>query len=173
MRTPNGPTPQAGRPCDARDFGTALGELYSVPLMHGAERIGELVVGARVGSRRLRRLHPEALGGPGGDGRARHRARRGTADFARTRVVSAREEERRRLRRDLHDGLGSALSGIAFMADAARNYVRPQPQEAIELLTRLRQETTNALEDVRRLVYDLGPARPRRPRSPCGTACPG
>lgn len=76
---------------------------------------------------------------------------------ARTRVVSAREEERRRLRRDLHDGLGSALSGIAFMADAARNYVRPQPQEAIELLTRLRQETTNALEDVRRLVYDLGP----------------
>ena len=43
------------------------------------------------------------------------------------------------------------------MADAARNYVRPQPQEAIELLTRLRQETTNALEDVRRLVYDLGP----------------
>ena len=35
-------------------------------------------------------------------------------------TAAAREEERRRLRRDLHDGLGPPLSGIAFTADAAQ-----------------------------------------------------
>jgi signal transduction histidine kinase len=76
---------------------------------------------------------------------------------SRSRVVAARDDERRRLRRDLHDGLGPALTGVGFKADAARNYVRTQPGEAIELLSQLRAETAAALEDVRRLVYDLRP----------------
>ena len=42
-------------------------------------------------------------------------------------IVATREEERRRLRRDLHDGLGPVLTGIAFKADAARNTLSGDP----------------------------------------------
>ena len=38
---------------------------------------------------------------------------------SREQIVAAREEERRRLRRDLHDGLGPTLTGMALAADAA------------------------------------------------------
>ena len=39
----------------------------------------------------------------------------------------AREEERRRIRQDLHDGLGPTLTGIALSADAAANLIDSDP----------------------------------------------
>ena len=39
---------------------------------------------------------------------------------AQGRLVIAREQERRRLRSDLHDGLGPALAGMGFQLDASR-----------------------------------------------------
>lgn len=72
-------------------------------------------------------------------------------------IVAAREEERRRLRRDLHDGLGPVLTGIAFKADAASNTLTDQPGHARELLGALRADTTAAIDDIRRLVYGLRP----------------
>ena len=41
---------------------------------------------------------------------------------ARERLVSAREEERRRLRRDLHDGLGSQLVGLNCKSASPGNW---------------------------------------------------
>lgn len=76
---------------------------------------------------------------------------------SREKLVSAREEERRRLRRDLHDGLGPTLTGVAFTADAAANLISADPQRASELLTTLRTDTRTAIADVRRLVDDLRP----------------
>jgi len=78
---------------------------------------------------------------------------------SRERIVTAREEERRRLRRDLHCtmGWGPVLTGIGFQADAAGNLVRTDPERALELLGRLRAETSAAIDDVRRLVDDLRP----------------
>lgn len=72
-------------------------------------------------------------------------------------VVAALAEERRRLRRDLHDGLGPRLSGVAFTADAARNVVVGDPARAQELLATLRAETVTAIEEIRQLVYDMRP----------------
>jgi signal transduction histidine kinase len=72
------------------------------------------------------------------------------------RLVNAREEERRRLRRDLHDGLGPTLGGLTLGLDAARSVVSGKPS-AEELLVRLKEESQEAVDDVRRLVYGLRP----------------
>ena len=76
---------------------------------------------------------------------------------SREKLVSAREEERRRIRRDLHDGLGPTLTGIAFTADAAANTVTTDAARAHELLATLRADTRTAISDIRRLVDDLRP----------------
>lgn len=76
---------------------------------------------------------------------------------SRRETVTAIEEERRRLRRDLHDGLGPTLTGVAFSADAARNLIARDPEAAAELLTRLRSDTSGAIAEVRRLVEGLRP----------------
>ena len=76
---------------------------------------------------------------------------------SRERIIAAREEERRRLRRELHDGLGPTLTGIAFAADAAANTIDDDPEQSQRLLTTLRRNTRAALADVRRLVDNLRP----------------
>ena len=72
-------------------------------------------------------------------------------------TITALEEERRRLRRDLHDGLGPRLSGIAFTSDAARNSLRSDPDSTDALLVTLRAETVSAIDEIRRLVYAMRP----------------
>lgn len=69
---------------------------------------------------------------------------------ARERLVAAREEERRRLRRDLHDGLGPVLAGAALKLEAAENLLASRPGEAAELLDHARAEIQAAVGDVRR-----------------------
>jgi signal transduction histidine kinase len=76
---------------------------------------------------------------------------------ARTHLVQAREEERRRLRRDLHDGLGPILTGVAFSTDAASNLVMTDPVAAVELIASSRSNVTLALQEIRRIVEDLRP----------------
>ena len=82
-----------------------------------------------------------------------------TADLQRSRerLVSAREEERRRLRRDLHDGLGPALASIVLKLDATRSMPAENRNRVDMLLTELRSETQEAIADIRRLVYELRP----------------
>ncbi|WP_405971210.1 histidine kinase [Streptomyces sp. NBC_00988] len=77
--------------------------------------------------------------------------------LSRERIVAAREEERRRIRRDLHDGLGPTLAGAAFQADAVRNLLTFDPDRAAALLTELRSEVGGAVAEVRRLVDGLRP----------------
>ena len=74
-----------------------------------------------------------------------------------SRLLVAREEERRRLRRDLHDGLGPTLTGMALAADAGANFLDEDPARTRELLGSLRRDSRSALADVRRLVDNLTP----------------
>lgn len=74
---------------------------------------------------------------------------------ARERLVTAREEERRRLRRDLHDGLGPALAALTLKVGAARKLL-PRDREAADvLLAELSDDIQATVSDIRRLVYDL------------------
>ncbi|MEU4569970.1 sensor histidine kinase [Micromonospora sp. NPDC023956] len=76
---------------------------------------------------------------------------------SRRRLAEARDEERRALRRDLHDGLGPALSGIGLGLAATRNLLHRDPARAEELLDRLITELTTRAEDVRDLAHGLLP----------------
>jgi signal transduction histidine kinase len=76
---------------------------------------------------------------------------------SRTRLITAREEERRRLRRDLHDGLGPTLASLTFKIDAARNLLTQDSERADRLLEEVRHQTQETLAQIRRLVYNLRP----------------
>ena len=129
-----------------------------IPLTHQGETIAQLAVQVTQG----RELVPadlrllEELARPAGV--AVHAVRL-TADLQRSRerLVSAREEERRRLRRDLHDGLGPTLAASVLQLDAARRAVVEDPARARELLDGLREQSQAAIADVRRLVDELRP----------------
>ena len=98
-----------------------------------------------------------ALAGPGLLGGVR------AADLRRPRgvhrrLLGAREEERRRLRRDLHDGLGPQLAGVVMGLDVVRSTLRRgQTARAVELLRDGHDQARTAVEDVRRLVSGLRP----------------
>jgi two-component system, NarL family, sensor kinase len=142
--------------------GTAPELLHNTGLSYDGTRIGELIVGVRSGQRRM--SQPDLavlrlLAGPLAI--ALHATALSAAlQESRSGIVAAREEERRRLRRDLHDGLGPVLTGIAFKADAASNTLTApdaEPEHARQLLTGLRADTATAIADIRRLVYGLRP----------------
>ena len=76
---------------------------------------------------------------------------------SREQLVLAREEERRRIRRDLHDGLGPTLAALRLQLGAVRHAVRLNPAAAESLLDELRIDVRNATAEIRRLVYDLRP----------------
>ena len=133
--------------------------VHALPLAYAGRQIGELVVGLRSGERRLDPADERVLlllAAPLAVAlHAMHLATE--VQSSRERIVAAREEERRRLRRDLHDGLGPVLTGVALKADAARNVAHSDPEQARDLLGELRAETTGAISEIRRLVYNLRP----------------
>lgn len=75
---------------------------------------------------------------------------------AQERLVLAREEERRRLRRDLHDGLGPALAALMLQVDTLRNTAHEEATSTA--LLELRGRIQDTVLDVRRIVEGLRPA---------------
>lgn len=128
-------------------------------LSYGGAVTGYLEVGMRPGERRLHardRTVLELVAAPVG---VALRATALSRDVVRSRrdIVTAREEERRRLSRDLHDGLGPLLTGVGFQADAVGNIAHADPDRAAALAKAIRASTDAALDDVRRLLYELRP----------------
>lgn len=72
-------------------------------------------------------------------------------------IIAAREEERRRLRRELHDGLAPTLAAVGLRVDQARSSVRSNPDEAEALLSAIRGDLREAIADIRRVARDLRP----------------
>ncbi len=77
---------------------------------------------------------------------------------ARERLVTSREEERRQLRRDLHDGVGPVLAGLGFTAEAAARALPADPARAAQLLSSVNQQASTAVAAVRRISRELRPA---------------
>ncbi|NUW40091.1 sensor histidine kinase [Nonomuraea rhodomycinica] len=131
----------------------------TVPLVWHGEPVGLLLVGP-TDRRRFPAAHDERVLGTLTPfiADAAHAVRLTAAlQRSRERIITAREEERRRLRRDLHDGLGQSLSGMAMSINAARVTLRSSPERAARLLTTLRDGMDAVTGDIRQLVYGLRP----------------
>lgn len=76
---------------------------------------------------------------------------------SRERLVTTREEERRRLRRDLHDGLGPVLAAMSFKLDAIHNLADRDAGAVQRLAAELKVQMQDALADIRRIAYNLRP----------------
>ncbi|AQZ68432.1 ATP-binding region, ATPase-like [[Actinomadura] parvosata subsp. kistnae] len=130
-----------------------------VPLVWHGARVGRLLVGPP-GPRRFPAAHNErvlaTLTPYAAD--VAHAVRM-AADLQRSRerILTAREEERRRLRRDLHDGLGQTLSAMAMTINMARLSLKSSPEAADELLRELHAGMSAVTSDIRELVYGLRP----------------
>lgn len=139
-------------------YGVPGEELLTVPLVHQAAAVGELRVAPRPGERLRERdqrliadLAPQVAA-------AAHAVRLShELQLARQRIVQLREEERRRIRRDLHDGLGPALAGLTFTLEAVRNLTGSDSERADALLVSATEQVQTMIGDVRRLIYGLRP----------------
>ncbi|GAA0226568.1 sensor histidine kinase [Actinomadura nitritigenes] len=76
---------------------------------------------------------------------------------SRERILASREEERRRLRHDLHDELGPTLASLAMSLDAARITLAGEPERMDPLLADVRDRLANAVGEIRDLAHGLRP----------------
>ena len=130
----------------------------TLPLVHAGIPRGTLSVSRRSPGEPLSRRDEELLASLAAPIAATAAAVGLTDDLRRSRerLVVAREEERRRLRHDLHDELGPLLAAMAVQLDAATLRVRRTGADDAFLLG-LRATTNDAISTVRRAVEDLRP----------------
>jgi two-component system NarL family sensor kinase len=160
LRLPYVAVQLAGAPDHAAaTYGRPRGEPHRFELVHQGEEVGTLLVGRRSPTEAfapadLRVLDDVARQVAG----AAHAVRLATElQRSRERLVLAREEERRRLRRDLHDGVGSALAGLALRAGTVRGASSGLPEDVQRQMADLEDGIRAAVVDIRRIVDDLRP----------------
>ena len=143
----------------AAAYGSPRGEPETLPLVYQREELGRLVLSPRAPGEGFSESDRSLLEDLARQAEVAVHAVRLTTDLqhSRERLVATREEERRRLRRDLHDGLGAQLAGLNVQAGALRRLIPTDPDAADELVVELREELRSAIADIRRLVYDLRP----------------
>jgi signal transduction histidine kinase len=142
----------------AATFGLAQDKLFTLPLVYHSETIGQLLLAPRATGDAFTAADQRLLETIARQAGVAVHAVRLTADLQRSRerLVTAREEERRRLRRDLHDGLGPQLASLTLKLETARNRLAHDPL-AETLLSDLAGHTQATVAEIRRLVYALRP----------------
>jgi signal transduction histidine kinase len=140
--------------------GELTASLQTWPLTYDGEPIGKLVVGPRQGERRLSRADQKIIDLVAAPLAIVLHAQGLTEDLkaSRERVIDAAEEERTRLRRELHDSLGPLLTGAALKADSIGLAARHRPERAESLANELAEQLRQSVEAVRQLAYGLRPA---------------
>jgi signal transduction histidine kinase len=140
-------------------WGTPAEQMETISLTYQNEAIGHLVVARRGPREQFTRPERDLLATIAALTATTVRAVQLSDELRRSRqrIVSAREEERRRLRRDLHDGLGPQLASQMLGMEAVTQLIPTEPEKAQSLLGSLKAQAQEAILDVRRLVYDLRP----------------
>ncbi|MFY1669850.1 histidine kinase [Plantactinospora sp. WMMB334] len=138
--------------------GTASTPVEAFDMVTRGERVGRLLVANRSVTSRFTPVERRLLNDLALHAAVAADAVRLIHDLqeSRERLITAREEERRRLRRDLHDGLGPTLAGMAMQVRAAHKLVAGQPR-TLRILDALAADLQTCTAEVRQLVDQLRP----------------
>jgi two-component system NarL family sensor kinase len=134
-------------------------DLADVPLTYQGAEIGHLYVAPRHASTSLSNRDIKLLSDLAQQLAVALYAIRASEQVqaSRAALVTAREEERRRIRRDLHDGLGPSLASMKLQLTAVARLLEAEPGRAANLLGEVRDGMDETTADIRRLVYGLRP----------------
>lgn len=139
--------------------GRLVGEPLLLPLTYQGEVVGRLVVGPRSAGEALSETDERLLRNIARQAGVAVYNTRLTAELQRSRqqLVTGREEERRRLRRDLHDGLGPSLASLLLEARVLRRLIADDPAAAEALAADMQTDIRTTIDDIRRVVHELRP----------------
>lgn len=139
--------------------GQETGKKARFPLLHQGDEVGYLEAGSRAETESFSKKDIKLLGNLSKQfAIAAHSVMLNTElQRSREKLVSAREEERRRLRRDLHDGIGPSLAAQTIKVGVSRQLLHDKPSAADELLASLEDDLAQTLTDIRRIIYNLRP----------------
>jgi signal transduction histidine kinase len=134
-------------------------EFIHLPLTYQTERVGELILAPRAAGESFSAADMKLINLIAQQaGNAAHTVQlNNDLRYSRERLVTAQEEERRRLRRDLHDGVGPTLASLSQRLDTAADLVNTNPEASVELLKDLKGQVKDSVAEIRRLVYALRP----------------
>jgi signal transduction histidine kinase len=143
----------------AASYGIPKSDVLRLPMSYQTETTGYLLVAPRSPGEIFSTSENQLLENITQQAGAAAHAAKLTADLrlSRQRLVTAREEERRRIRQDLHDGLGPQLASQTLTLTAARRLLQQDPRAADDLLKEAIKHAQAATDDVRRVVYELRP----------------
>nr|QLK01548.1 GAF domain-containing sensor histidine kinase [Micromonospora carbonacea] len=151
----------AGRPGQLHaEHGRATTSVERFDMVTHGQRVGRLVVAHRAAGARFTPLERRLLSDVALHASVAAASARLIGDLreSRERLVMAREEERRRLRRDLHDGLGPAFAGMSMQVRAARKLAGTDQERLTQILDGLADDLRTCTGEVRQLVDELRPA---------------
>lgn len=157
---------QNGKEVVLAQFGEAVGNHHRLPISYRGTQLGYLTVSPRSpgeaftsSDEKLWEVLIQQLGPLLQDLKATVdlKALNVMLQESREKLVLAREEERKYLRRNLHDDLAPRLAALAYTAAAAEELVDKEPLTVKKLLSEHQQMILGTVDDIRRLVYDLRP----------------
>ncbi len=135
----------------------ALGDLASPIDVAAQDEIGQLAESLEAMRLRLKEAH-EAIERTNSELEARVAERTARLEQLLRRTISAQEEERHRLARELHDETAQTLAALAIAIDRARDALDGSGTQAAEQIRAAREIAGRLLAETRRLILGLRPA---------------
>ncbi|HSG14800.1 MAG TPA: histidine kinase [Anaerolineae bacterium] len=144
----------------AAKSGDEVADAIGIPLNYQGQTVGQLIAGLRAPGESFSKADKQLLANIAHQAAPAAYAVQLTEDLrqSRVRLVTTREEERRRLRRDLHDGLGPILASQGLKMAAVSQLLQDDPAKSRQLLEELAVQNQATVAEIRRLVYELRPA---------------